>query len=40
MARAVGWREGFGQVTAFAQGDPVLETWATFRCALKTIDVK
>lgn len=35
MARAVGGREGLGQVAALTQGDAVLEAGATFRCALK-----
>lgn len=34
MARAVGGREGLGQVAALTQGDAVLEAGATFRCAL------
>lgn len=35
MARAMGWREGLGEVAALTQGDAVLEAGATFRCALK-----
>lgn len=34
MARAMGGREGLGQVAALTQGDAVLEAGATFRCAL------
>lgn len=36
MARAVGGREGLGQVAALTQGDAVFEARATFRCALKS----
>lgn len=35
MARAVGGREGLGQVAALTQGDAMLEARATFGRALK-----
>lgn len=35
MARALGGREGLGEVAALTQGDAVLKAGATFRCALK-----
>lgn len=37
MARAVGGREGLGQVAALTQGDAVLEAGATFGSALERV---
>lgn len=36
MARAVGGREGLGQVAALTQSDAVLEAGAALGCALRS----